>query len=281
MEKVKFNSFFLVIPTRERVFHLKNLLTDFNSFALYISQCIIVDQSVDFVGDDFDYSEYNFPIKILRGDRMKGVNHSRNKALEEYKGEDWLFFLDDDLRVASSELKNLVEVLQTTSFEVVIPGINEVRKLKDSSLRYNSVLESILKPQSFDGFSNRIIVSSGLCVIKKNAFLKFGAFDEVFTFWGDDWDLGVRLYRNGATIKYIPSINFTHLQLNIGGQRSFKENIDVASKKKELYYYFLKKHFSKSVLKESLFLDMVKSLRKFKILSAIKLIKFYKNAHRL
>ena len=38
-------NFFLVIPTRDRLTYLSDLLLDLNAFKEYISQVIIVDQS--------------------------------------------------------------------------------------------------------------------------------------------------------------------------------------------------------------------------------------------
>ena len=40
-------NFFLVIPTRDRIGFLSNLLLDLNAFASYISQVVIVDQSIE------------------------------------------------------------------------------------------------------------------------------------------------------------------------------------------------------------------------------------------
>jgi GT2 family glycosyltransferase len=235
-----------------------------------------VDQSERFLGNDFNYDNYLFPIRILKGDITKGVNHSRNIALKEYSNEDWLFFLDDDLRVEKAELFKILNYLTTYTFDVIVPGINNTRDRKDQIINHYNILDSLCKPQSYDLVSNRIIVSSGLTLVNKHYFFKAGGkFDERFTFWGDDWDFGLRLYRAGATIKYIPEINFTHLQVNHGGQRSFKGTTNLAKKKTELNYYLIKKHFGKSALKERVLIDLIINLKKAKVFKMISIFSAY------
>ncbi len=271
--------FFIVIPTRERKNHLINLLNDLKVFSLYISQCVIVDQSSDFIGDLFNSNNYSYSIKILKGNISEGVNNSRNLALRHFENENYLFFLDDDLRVEKEELFKILHYLSNFTFDVIVPGINETRKNEKVNSMHNNILDSLCKPQTYDLMSNRIIVSSGLSLVNKYYFFKAGGdFDEKFTFWGDDWDFGLRLYRSGATIKYIPDINFTHLQANHGGQRTFKGSKNLAKKKRELNYYLLKKHFGKSVLKERVVVELITNFRKANFSNIISVFKAYKSS---
>lgn len=271
--------FFIVVPTRERKDHLFNLLTDLEVFAPYISQCVVVDQSQNFIKDDFNTDDFNFSITIIKGNIDKGVNNSRNLALEFLKHENYLFFLDDDLRVKEDELFKILYYLKNYTYDVIVAGVNETRRNSEYKVGHTNILDSLCKPQSYDLKSNRIIVSSGLTLVNRFYFLKAGgSFDERFTFWGDDWDFGLRLYRAGATIKYIPDINFTHLQLNFGGQRVYKGSKELKIKKNELRYYLLQKHFGKSVLKERVFMDFVNNFRKAKLVSIISIYKAYKAA---
>lgn len=281
MRKINKHSFFLVIPTRERKEHLLNLLSDLEGFSEYISQCVIVDQSEVFVGDDFDYNKYPYNIKLIKGIASKGVNHSRNIALEAYNNEDWLFFLDDDLRVEKQELDKIIFYLENYSYDVIVPGINEVRQQIQNVPKYSSILDQLCKPQSFEKTTNRIIVSSGLTIVHKDVFAKSGgSFDEKFTFWGDDWDFGLRLYRAGATIKYVPDINFTHLKAPFGGQRSYSEKMNTRKEKKFLEYYLIRKHFGMTVFKEKVVMSILKSCKFLRFRDIIEDIRFYKNVRK-
>lgn len=277
MREIKKHSFFLVIPTRERKEHLLNLLEDLNGFSDYISQCIVVDQSEKFIGDDFDCKSYSFPLIILKGDISKGVNHSRNMALEKYKEEDWLFFLDDDLRVEKTELKKIPFFLSHSSINVLVMGCNEARQ-DNKEKAHSDMLNIICKPKNISDSRMRLQVSSGLSIVDKYYFKKSGFFfDETFTFWGDDWDFGFRLLNSGALIQYYPEINFTHLEIPFGGQRGFKEKINVERKRKYLELYFYKKHFGNSVLKQKVLIDFVMYMRKVNLIGIFNLCKYYLN----
>lgn len=281
MRKINKHSFFLVIPTRERKEHLLNLLSDLEGFSEYISQCVIVDQSELFIGGDFDFEKYPYEIKLIKGIASKGVNHSRNIALEAYNNEDWLFFLDDDLRVEKQELDKIIFYLENYSYDVIVPGTNEKRQEIKTTSKYSSMLDQLCKPQSYDKVSNGITVSSGLTIVHKDVFAKAGGvFDEKFTFWGDDWDFGLRLYKAGATIKYVPDINFTHLEVPFGGQRSYSEKINRRKEKNFLEYYFIQKHFGVSVLNERFFLDILKNCRFLKFVNLIDDIRIYRKVRR-
>jgi len=159
MQTINPKSFFLAIPTRDRKEHLLNFLSDLNALAPYISQCIVVDQSIDFIADTFDYSKYQFPIKFIRGDRSKGANHSRNLALNEYNQEDWLFFLDDDLRVLPQEIQKIPKYLEKNNINCLILGNNEIRQ-KNHHVKYNNLLDTIAKNVILGESCARLLVSS-------------------------------------------------------------------------------------------------------------------------
>jgi hypothetical protein len=58
-----------------------------------------VDQSIEDYTSNLEKLELNYPYILVKNDRSQSVNHSRNQALAFYKEEEWLFFLDDDLRI--------------------------------------------------------------------------------------------------------------------------------------------------------------------------------------
>jgi GT2 family glycosyltransferase len=261
MQKISTKSFFLVIPTRERRDFLMNLLQDLNSFSDYISNCVIVDQSERFLGDDFNYDNYLFPIRILKGDITKGVNHSRNIALTEYSNEEWLFFLDDDLRISEQAFKQIINELEPNVIDVLIPGIIK-DNLKSKKVVYDSILETIAKPYDYTKARFRLQVSSGLNVVKSSVFKEAGFyFDENFTIWGDDWDFGMRLLNAGANIYYQPQILVDHLDSYSGGQRDKAKTLNVNVEKKKLFFYFIHKHFSRTAFKREYQLSVLQGVK--------------------
>ncbi|WP_179005941.1 glycosyltransferase family 2 protein [Winogradskyella forsetii] len=251
------NNFFLVIPTRERLECLSNLLRDLNAFSSCISQVVIVDQSEPPVTEALNKIDLDYEYRVVIGDKNKSVNHSRNLALNYYKDEEWLFFLDDDLRISKLAFKKIIEHLAPNVIDVLIPGIF-ADDLEIKTVEYDSILDMIAKPKNFSKSRFRLQVSSGLNIVKAQTFKEAGFyFDEMYTIWGDDWDYGMRLLQAGAIIYYQPDILVEHLQVGTGGQRDKSKTLNIKLEKKKLYFYFIKKHFSKAVLKKEFYVSVI------------------------
>jgi GT2 family glycosyltransferase len=254
-------NFFLVIPTRDRLEHLSNLLLDLNAFSSRISQVIIVDQSQISIQKEIEELSLLYSYVLVENERINSVNNSRNKALAFYKEEEWLFFLDDDLRISSIAFEQIIKTLEPNIIDVLVPGI-QFEGMEDTEFKYNSVLDTIAKPHNFSKGRFRLQVCSGLNIVKRKVFKEAGFyFDENFTIWGDDWDYGMRLLQAGANIYYQPEILIEHLQAPSGGQRDKGKSLNVALEKQKLYFYFYRKHFSKTVLKHEMVLSFLISLK--------------------
>lgn len=254
-------NFFLVIPTRDRIGFLSNLLLDLNAFAPYISQVVVVDQSVEDYTTNIEKLQLNYPYTLVKNDRSHSVNHSRNQALAFYKEEDWLFFLDDDLRIPSLAFEQIVATLQPNVIDVLIPGI-QFEGMKEKEFQYHTILDTIAKPHNFSKGRFRLQVCSGLNIVKKEVFKEAGFyFDEHFTIWGDDWDYGMRLLQAGANVYFEPKILVEHLHAPSGGQRDKGKTLDIGLEKQKLYFYFYRKHFSKTVVKQQLYLGVIEGVK--------------------
>jgi GT2 family glycosyltransferase len=255
-------NFFLVIPTRDRLEHLSNLLLDLNAFSSRISQVIIVDQSQISIQKEIEALYLLYPYVLVENERINSVNNSRNKALAFYKEEEWLFFLDDDLRISSIAFEQIIKTLEPNIIDVLIPGI-QFERIEDTEFVYHTVLDTIAKPHNFSKGRFRLQVCSGMNIVKKSVFKEAGFyFDEHFTIWGDDWDYGMRLLQAGANIYYQPEILVEHLHAPSGGQRDKGKSLNVALEKQKLYFYFYRKHFSKTVLKQQLYLGIIEGVKK-------------------
>jgi GT2 family glycosyltransferase len=255
-------NFFLVIPTRDRLTYLSDLLLDLNAFKEYISQVIIIDQSSVSIKSEVEKLPLNYSFEFVESDRANSVNHSRNLALKYYKEEEWLFFLDDDLRISPIAFQKIIENLKSNIIDVLIPGIQFEEM--DKEFRYHSVLDTIAKPNIFSKPRFRLQVCSGLNIVKSKVFKDAGfLFDEKFTIWGDDWDYGMRLLQAGAMIYYQPDILVEHLGAPSGGQRDKGKTLNIELEKQKLYFYFYKKHFTDQVVKQEYYIALINGFNYF------------------
>lgn len=273
-------NFFLVIPTRDRIDFLSNLLLDLNAFAPYISQVVIVDQSIEDPTARLKNLNLSYFYTLVKNDRSHSVNHSRNQALVFYREEEWLFFLDDDLRIPSLAFEQIVTTLKPNVIDVLIPGV-QFDGMKEQEFQYHTILDTIAKPQNFSKGRFRLQVCSGLNIVKRDIFKEAGFyFDNHFTIWGDDWDYGMRLLQAGANIYFEPKILVEHLHAPSGGQRDKVKTLDIGLEKQKLYFYFYRKHFSKSVVKQQLYLGVIEGVKiffsSFKVSHLIKTVKGYR-----
>ena len=255
-------NFFLVIPTRDRIDYLSNLLCDLNVFSKHISQVVIVDQSQESIKEEIEKLSLDYSFSMIENNRDNSVNHSRNLALQLYKEEEWLFFLDDDLRIPSIAFEQIIATLDPNIVDVLIPGI-QFEEMEKAEFVYHTILDTIAKPHNFSKGRFRLQVCSGLNIVKRSMFKEAGFyFDENFTIWGDDWDYGMRLLQAGANIYFQPKILVEHLGAASGGQRDKGRTLNVGLEKQKLYFYFYRKHFSSTVLKQQLYLGIIEGVKK-------------------
>ena len=254
------NDFFIVIPTRERLEMLSNLLNNLNAFSTHISKVVIVDQSSASIDEKIKSLTLNFPFEIIKNDASKSVNHSRNLALSKYNNEKWLFFLDDDISIPKESFYQIIEILKPNIIDVLIPGIHFSTMEKE--VKYDTMLDTISKPNNFSKPRFRLQVCSGLNITKSEVFKNAGFFfDENFSIWGDDLDFGMRLMQAGANIYFEPKIKTLHYNSPQGGQRDKAKNLNLELEKQKLYYYFLNKHFSKNVVKREYLMNLIVALK--------------------
>jgi GT2 family glycosyltransferase len=273
-------NFFLVIPTRDRLTYLSDLLLDLNAFKDYISQVIIIDQSSVSIKSEVEKLPLNYSFEFVESDRANSVNHSRNLALKYYKEEEWLFFLDDDLRISPIAFQKIIENLKPNIIDVLIPGIQFEEM--DKEFKYHSVLDTIAKPKNFSKPRFRLQVCSGLNIVKSKVFKNAGfSFDEKFTIWGDDWDYGMRLLQAGAMIYYQPDILVEHLGAPSGGQRDKGKTLNIELEKQKLYFYFYKKHFTNQVVKQEYYIALINGLNYFLKTGSISKLKCTFKSYRL
>jgi len=79
----------------------------------------------------------------------------------------------------------------------------------------------------------------------------------------------MRLLQAGANIYFEPKILVEHLHAPSGGQRDKGETLDVDLEKQKLYFYFYRKHFSETVVKQQFYLRVMVEIKI--LLSSVKI----------
>jgi len=194
-----------------------------------ISISIIDDHSTD---ESIEMARKAFPnvnIHILPYNTKK-LNLLRNKALS--LGESKLIFItDNDLKFDKNCLSELLKVMESDETiatctprlmhwdhpEKVYTAGTKVHYIGAaiSEQRDKTYIEHNAKPSSNSG--------GGICLIKREAALKVGGFDEKLLMgWGDDGELYQRVLRAGYKCLYIPTAFALHENKIVDTIRKFR-----------------------------------------------------------
>ncbi len=201
-------------------------------------EVIVVDNASD---KKPDWVKKEFPdVKILLNSKNEGYARACNRGAKKSRGE-WLLFLNDDLEILSGQVKSIISYanenhLDAASPESSAPGYKKPLPTTFSLLAEFTPLKYLIPLNRFKSTT----LFGGCLLIKRNAFLKLGGWEENFFFWFDDADLTYRLVENGFKIGWIP-LKVKHI-----GGHSLKRYSDKEQKK--LYFssmrLYAKKHFS-------------------------------------
>ncbi len=146
-----------------------------------------------------DQLRNSFPVKLIRLDRNIHTA-ARNIGAQEARG-DWLCMLDDDSALLPCPLLELLtsvpDEVAAVGGEITLPGGSR---------------ESGGLPE--------VIVGCG-CVIRRDAFLRVGGYDESFGYYAEEYDLCAKLINAGDQIRHSRSIRFEHRRSAEG--RDFNE----------------------------------------------------------
>ncbi|MBA4536922.1 glycosyltransferase family 2 protein [Bacillus aquiflavi] len=83
-----------------------------------------------------------------------------------------------------------------------------------------------------------VLFFSGFVSLPKQLLQKVGGFDERFKGWGfEDWDLGYRLYQNGATFRCAANVSAYHQEHPVSARNVFREMC-------KNYFLYQRKHQS-------------------------------------
>lgn len=153
-----------------------------------------------------------FPqIKIIGLPKNVGYAKAVNLGAMNATGKN-LFFTNNDCKLASNCLNNLVMYLKTNPQVVIVGPVSykDQQMLQiDSAIQKISLTSGLIKthPSTNPSVSDWIS-GSGLMISKKN-FIKLGGFDERFFFYYEDVDLCLRAQKLGKVI-CLPSAIMYH-----------------------------------------------------------------------
>jgi glycosyltransferase involved in cell wall biosynthesis len=153
-----------------------------------------------------------------------GSTDNSKQVIEEYKNNSKIICINQEntgssvarnngIAVSKGEIILLLDaddVIDKNYVEAIVNNLNDYRTIVTTDCYHTDVDLNIidiwkLKPTSYDQIlkENSIVVSSGF---SRKLFDEVGGYDPLLTRLGcEDWDLWIRMLRNGATVKHINS----------------------------------------------------------------------------
>lgn len=219
-------NFSLVIPTYNRVELLRITLDTVAALSLpegWRGDVLVVDNnSTDRTGAVVDDLR-DFPLPLRRVCETKqGLNHARNRGMEEASGE-WLIYLDDDIKVAPGWLGGLAEAVRAFKPDVVTGPVFPWFEADVPSWCTSRVLDSITSSYSRRGDQPTVLsgpVAAELpgCnfAVRRGLAREAGGFHPALDrsghgmLAGGDFEFGMRLADHGARCVYAPRCSVQH-----------------------------------------------------------------------
>ena len=186
-----------------------------------------------------------FPeVRLIRNESNRGFARANNQAARQARGR-YLFFLNNDTRVPPGTLRLLVDYLEAhPDVGMVGPRLRDGRGRIQVSHRPRPTLAALLhrtsllrwtglfraayrayRRRDFDPDCTHAVdvLMGAALLIRRDSFFGWGAWDEEFTFGGEDLELCFRINQH-APVMFHPSAEITHF-----GRASTRQHIRFAS----------------------------------------------------
>jgi glycosyltransferase involved in cell wall biosynthesis len=181
----------VIIPTYKRKELLDRALSSIKQQSYQDTETIVIDDDSDpSVKALIDDSYHQLNIKYIKSRNIGGAK-ARNLGIEEASGE-YIAFLDDDDYYHNDKLKSQHEHLEKNDADVVICGSINITTNQELGLENGLDIPTSLK------IGNPYSVN----LLAKSELIKKVKFDEDLPN-AQDWDLLVRLLKEGAKFSYI------------------------------------------------------------------------------
>jgi len=148
--------------------------------------------------------EAEFPgVRLVVEATNLGSAPGRNRVVREARGE-FLLFLDDDGEIRAKDvLERLVEALdERPRVGVASMALYDAEVDEPTGWR--------LRTAALDYACFHASFAGGACLVRADAFRESGAYCELFTGPGEEFDLAVRMYGAGWPILHFPEVAFHH-----------------------------------------------------------------------
>ena len=196
----------ILIPTLDRYDYLRKLLSQLRTQTIMPLEIILVDQTAEAVRDRQLANEFkDLPLKILYLDRP-GQCSARNAGLKISQGE-YILFLDDDDEVPPDLIDSHLKSLSQFQCPVSCGVADEV--------------DAGALPEDFSRIRCTDVFPTNNTMIHRSALEASGLFDVAYDRdYGDDGDLGMRMYLSGILMMLNPSVRVIHHHAGSGGLRA-------------------------------------------------------------
>ncbi len=198
-----------IIPTLARPEHCLNLLRDLAAQTVPLRRVFLIEQSPEpgAASELQPLTQMPWPFELChRLVPWVGACRARNAAIAEAAAE-WLFLLDDDIRLEPDCVSGLIELGSAYGVDAVNAAVREPSE----------------RPTPHDGVQMPFCwrqLGSGSALVRRDAALRAGPFDERLEGgFGEDWEFGLRLRLTGANVLAAPAVRVLHLKAPRGGFR--------------------------------------------------------------
>lgn len=241
----------LIIPSRNRLKYVQDLLNDLGRQTLPSDEIIVVDQSKQPYAIS---SNFNL-VHII--DQERGPCHARNIGLEQSSGE-ILVFLDDDIRIEPDFLHHLCTPIINKQYSAVVGAMCDAGgnyPYKENSLtkrKTNNWLLTLTANPGFPGQSPTLSFTTCCSAIHRDVFEQVGGFDSFFdpNGAGEDREFGLRIFKAGFPILYNGKAYVRHLGVPSGGRRGSGMGFKYQNILQANSVYIVAKHFGWPVFNE-------------------------------
>jgi len=235
----------IIIPSRNRLSFIQDLLFDLSQQESLADEVIVVDQS------DEPYQNLSC-VHII--DPNLGPCKARNLGLTRCSGE-IIIFLDDDIRVEKDFIKQMVAPIIEGHTDVVVGAmLNMERQYRNSSYTFwrhdsRNWLLSLTANPGDPGRHQTLSFTTCCSAIRRRVYETIGGFDEYFDpdGAGEDREYGLRIFHAGFTMLYDGQASVRHYGAPSGGRRESSSGFKYQNILEANSVYIVSKYFSWSV----------------------------------
>ncbi len=224
-----------------------------------------------------EYVEENFPkVNLIRLEKNRGYSGGFNFGLDwafnKQEGVDYVVVTNNDVKVDSKVISELVKVARTDKMIGFVTGkayyfdepeILQTVGKKSHPLYWNGghIGSKEIDKGQYDKVEERYFADDIFTLVSKNLYNETGGYDETFQFQSEEYDWQARAKSKGYKIMYTPYAKIWHKEsMTIGKQSAFKAYYNARNpmlvilkhKSPDFFRKYFWAHFKMDVLRDSL-----------------------------